>query len=377
MTELLKDLLKTRARDARAPQVDLDEVIAHGDRRIKRRRVTGGLAASAAVATVALAAPTVVDSVTGREDDRNTTQEVVQSGGFSTRALTYSLGSQIHYGDQVIDVSPYDVAAFVQTDDGFVFVTAQDQVVFSDGVSTEQIGTTDLPYGRLLTADDSGSYVAWVDTSATPVPQFVVYDTATGQEAVRTAEGNVAITDDTGEFDLPTVLAVDGHMGYWHNSEGVVAWDIATGTGSLLKADANSHWLNDVAGGHLAYSTGNGQSTVVTTNPRAGDPTFPGSHAVLSPDARYVYTDDTDVARVFDVETGQDVTPRHRGYPFIAVTQWINGTTFAALGLSGQDETSPLDLLECSVPTQECTTTALQVGTVGHVQFPIGETIRN
>ena len=82
------------------------------------------------------------------------------------------------------------------------------------------------------------------------------------------------------------------------------------------------------------------------------------------------------MARVFDVDTGKDVTPSHRGYPFIAVTQWINGTTFAALGLSSTDETSPLDLLECSVSTQECSTAAQEVGTVGHVQFPIGETIK-
>jgi hypothetical protein len=165
-------------------------------------------------------------------------------------------------------------------------------------------------------------------------------------------------------------------MGYWHNSEGVVAWDIATGTGSLIKPRASSQWLSDVAAGHLAHGTGNDQRTVVNSSPHAGNPTFDGSHAVLSPDARYLYTDDTDVARVFDVDTGKDVTPSHRGYPFIAVTQWINGTTFAALGLSSTDETSPLDLLECSVSTQECSTAAQEVGTVGHVQFPIGETIK-
>jgi hypothetical protein len=377
MTELLKDLLKTRAHDARAPHVDLNAVIAHGNRRIRRRRVTSGLAASVAIAAIALTAPTVVDGVTGGGDDHNSTQEVAQSGAFSTRVPTYSFGSRIHYGDDVLNLSPYEVAAFVQTDDGFVVVTEQDQVVFSDGVSTEQIGTTDLPYGRLLAADDSGSYVAWVDTAASPVPQFVVYDTAAGEEAVRTAEGNVAITDDTGEFDLPTVLAIDGPMSYWHNSEGVVAWDIATGTGSLIKPGANSRWLSDVAAGQLAHSTVNDQSIVVNANPTADNPSFDGSHAVLSPDAHFVYTDDTDVARVFDVETGKDVTPTHRGYPFIAVTQWINGTTFAALGLSGAAETSPLDLLECSVSTRECSTAALGVGTVGHVQFPIGETISN
>jgi hypothetical protein len=274
-------------------------------------------------------------------------------------------------------VSPFDVAAFVQTDDGFVFVTRQDQIVFTDGVSTEQIGTTNLPYGRLLAAGDSGSHVAWVDTTASPVPQFVVYDTATGNETVRTSEGSRAITDRTGEFDLPTVLAVDGHTGYWLNSEGVVAWDITTGTGSVIKPGVNSQWLYDVAAGQLAHSTVDNQGTVVNADPQAENPSFAGSSAVLSADARYVYTDDTDVAKVFDIETGKDVTPSHRGYPFIAVTQWIDGTTFAALGLSGTAETSPLDLLECSVSTRECITAAPDIGTVGNVQFPIGETIED
>ncbi len=376
MTELLKDVLKTRAEDAAAPHVDLDAIIGDGNRRIRRRRVGGWLAATAAIATIALAAPTVVTSVTGSEDGGSTNLEVAQGGGFSTREPTYSLGSTIHYGAEVLDVSPHNVSAFVQTDQGFVFVTSAGGIFFADGTSTEQIGTTELPYGRLLAADDSGGYVAWVDTTATPVPEFVVYDTATREEAVRTAEGSVAITDRTGEFDLPTVLAVDGQTGYWHNSEGVVAWDIAAGSGSVIEPGANSQLLKDVAAGELARASSDDRNVVVSADPQAEAPTFAGGHAMLSPDARYVYTDDTDVARVFDVATGRDVTPNHQGYPFIAVTQWVDDTTFVALGLSGRAETSPLDLLECSVVAQGCRVVAPGVGTVGNVQFPIGETVR-
>ena len=372
MTGTLKDLMTERADAAAPPHLDLDAIVRAGESRVRRRRVAVGAGAAAVAASVALGVPAVLDS--SPAPDRSRVVEPA-AAEFGERLVSYAAGSTIHYGDKSIDVSPHEVETFVQTDDGFVFTDRQGAVYFTDG-DVEEIGFSGQPYGRQLAADDSGSYVAWVDTSARPAAEFVVYDTSSRSEVVRTSEGNIPTDEQVGEFELPMVRAVDGSYAYWHSSEGITAWDLSTDTASVIAPRANYHWLHDVAAGQLARMTADTQRTVVSDDPAASKPVFDGAFANLSPSATYVYTDVDDELKVFDVQTGQERTPEHPGYPFVGLTEWLDDDTFVAVGIkAGNRESDPLDLLTCSISSEECTVTKPEVGRVNDLALPIGEAL--
>lgn len=371
MTGTLKDLMTERADAAAPPHVDIDAIIRAGDSRVRRRRVAAGAGAVATAAAVALAVPAVVDS---SAPDRGRSVQPA-AAEFEERTVTYAVGSTIHYGDQSIDVSPHKVETLVQTDGGFVFMERSGEIFFTSGGDAELIGFSGQPYGRQLAADDSGSYVAWVDTRPR-LAEFVVYDTSSRSEVVRTSEGNTPTETQVGEFELPMILAVDGENAYWHSSEGITAWDLLTGTATVIAPRANYLWLQDVAAGQLARMTADTQRTVVSADPAATAPVFDGSFADLSPAAKYIYTDVNDEAKVFDVQTGDQLTPDHSGYPFLFYTQWLDDDSFVVVGIkAGNDESDPLDLLTCTISTGECTVAATEVGRVNDLALPIGETL--
>ena len=66
MGDLLRDMMNERADTHATPELDLDAIIRAGDRRVWRRRAIMGVGAAAAVVTLAITAPAVLDSV--RED---------------------------------------------------------------------------------------------------------------------------------------------------------------------------------------------------------------------------------------------------------------------------------------------------------------------
>jgi hypothetical protein len=114
----------------------------------------------------------------------------------------------------------------------------------------------------------------------------------------------------------------------------------------------------------------------VSDDPTATAPVFDGWFADLSPNAKYVYTDVNDELKIFDVETGEERTPGHTGYPFVALSQWLDDDSFVAVAIkAGNDETDPLDLLTCRIPAQACTVSASGVGQVGELALPTGETL--
>lgn len=219
--------------------------------------------------------------------------------------------------------------------------------------------------GRLLAADDNGSYVGWVDTDATPASEFVVYDTARHTEVVRTAAGNPPATGDVGEFDIPVMIAIDGQLAYWHSSAGITAFDLRTDTSTLIAPRANYLRLEDAEAGQLAQLSPDSQHTVISSDPGAKGQTFAGTWANLSPTARYVATDESDKVTVFEISSGRQVTPRHPDHPFIAVTSWLDDDRFVALGIAaGNDDSDPLDVLTCSVSSQQCQVAAAGVAPV-------------
>ena len=372
MTGTLKDLMTERADAQSAPQIDVDAILRAGDSRVRRRRVAVGAGAVGLAAAVALGAPAVIPS--SAPEPAGTMQPA--SGEFGEHRVTYAAGATIHYGAQSIDVSPHSVETFVQTDAGFVFIDGAGTIYFTDGDNVDEIGRSEQPYGPLLAADDTGSYVGWVDTSVRPAAEFVVYDTSVRTEVVRTAAGNQPPSQDVGEFDIPVMEALDGERAYWHSSAGITSWDLTSNNGELLAPGANYLWLQDAAAGKLARLTRDTRQIVVSDDPAATAPVFDGSFADLSPNATYVYTDVDDAMKVFDVRTGEERTPDHPGYPFMVLSQWLDDDRFVAVAIkAGNNESDPLDLLTCSISTGECRVAVSEVARVNDLALPTGETL--
>src|SRR4029079_1688564 len=84
-------------------------------------------------------------------------------------------------------------------------------------------------------------------------PEFVVYDTATRDEVVRTSEGSLPGAAQNDINTMSAMLAIDNGVAYWHDATGVKAYDIATGTVTAVKDGAGANWLDDVENGVLAH----------------------------------------------------------------------------------------------------------------------------
>ena len=367
MSELLKDTMNERASGATTPHIDIDSIIATGDRRVRRNRAVGVGAAAAAVVAAAVFVPAMINGL--GDGPRN---QAAAGVGFEQRSLTWATGSAIHYGDDTLEVGR-PVKTFVQTDDGFTYVSGT-EVYFADGTSNQLIGATDQPYGIVLAAGDSGSYVAWLDTAA---DAFTVYDT--GEREVVASEPTAVSSDE--EFGIPTVNAVDGTTAYWFSDGESIAYDIESGEATVLADGVTNGWLIDVANGQVATQAEpeSGNQIAIGADPANPSALVPGnSHITLSVDATYAATDPNDSEQVFRVSDGADVTPATPGYGFIAVVQWIDDDRYTALGLSeGDPEGQPFDLLTCSVSGGTCEVAVEDAATVAEIAFPVGADIRD
>jgi hypothetical protein len=371
MTGLLRDTMNERADAAGYPHLDLDAIIDNGDRRVRRRRIAAGGATVAAAAAVVAAVALGPGALDLRGDGAQPIGPT--TGQFAEDRPAYAVGSQIHYGSEVLGIGPYQIRSFVQTDDGFVATTSRDEVLFTDGATTLTIGSTESE-GSQLAADSSGSYVGWVDSSAGPAPEFVVYDTAAREEVVRTAQGSRA--DPRAQQRLATasvMIAIDGGVAYWHDGSGIQAYDIAAGTVTTVEDGADASWLFDVESGQYARRSFDDISVTVGADPQADGPNFQGSRGYLTPDAARVATLGGDQSLVFDVATGDDVTPPHPAYPYVVFNQWLDDDRLTFLGMT--DPTSPgmtFDLLVCTVTGQACDVAATGIAGPGRVVIQPG-----
>lgn len=363
MSSTLRELLTNEVGDLPTAPIPVEAVIRDGRHRLWRHRALGGAGACAAVALAALAVYVVPGGSGG---------DPAGSGGFEQRTATFARGSTIHYGDRAIDVSSHRVWSFVQTDDGFVFSTENGDVYLADGETVDQIG--DGSDDNLLVADDSGSYVAWVDHP----DELVVYDTATREEVTRTTAVNERTDGVYLDDDGPYVVALDGDTAYWRTGEGVVAWDVSTRSGDVLVAHENQFYVHDVVDGRIAQIWTPGaelpRDLVVSADPDATNPRLPmQENSNLSPSARYLAAGDrfdTD-SRIFDVASGDDVTPTVRGYASVMIVQWIDDGHYIARAVAARD--NRVDMLTCSIADRRCVLTPPAAGPVAEVEFPIGE----
>lgn len=401
MTSLITDVLHERADRAGSPDLDLDRLVAEGEARARRTRVTRvagatgvGLLAAATVAAVVL---------TGTTDGPTTSSEGPATSGGTTAPLSRSL-SYAHDGTFVLPQRDLEldaggqVASYVPTDEGFVWADRAGTISFlpASGGPSVEIGSTD-PQGGALRAEKDGSLAAWIDFSVPAGPELVVHDTATGAEVMRTGEDLDADADAYRDSPNPAyVYAVDRGSVYWRNGAGAVRTEVATGRSEVLDPDADGFTIADVADGQIASDPGSvspsgdvAEQDRTRVGPSLAQGTdLPWSGNVhLSPDAGYVSFEDEDELVVAEVATGREVAPDLApGTPsaYAVAFQWTSEVTYAVFSIRSVDDLdnpSPgtrttLDFLECNVVTQTCETVASPSVILDdgfQLQLPVGE----
>ena len=361
MTGLLHDMLRERADSAAPPLVDVDQIVRTGESRVRRSRAVTGLAA-AAVAGVIAAGAVVVPGLLDSAD--TTGQPATGAAAFTERRVGFAEQDVIHSGSETFSVGAV-VAAYVQTDDGFVFVQRNGDVRLFDGAASTVVGHSQN--GRVR-ADDTGSLVAWVDRAEDGHPQYVVYDTAARVEVARVDDNAAGASRDPGDLGAE-VLALDDGSVYWNREADWVRHDLSTGEETVIarwtppidpetKAGRRIVDLADVADGRIAYTeenaTGSWMSVGTSVGPEATRmPT--GWHGVLSPDGALVGVEEADEIAVYDTGSGQDVTPDLSPYPFAVLYGWEDPTTAMVFAIKDLDDPAyPADLLSCDIASGSC-----------------------
>lgn len=376
MTDLLTRVLHERADSAPGPHFDVDAIVRAGDNRIRRSRVHAGVAALA-VAGVVAAAGLAGTQLLSPASPGPATEAV---GRFADRLVGFADGSVIHYGDRTFTVDA-PIASYVQTDDGFVYTTADGDAWFFDGTASTRIGRA---AGHRLRADDTGSLVAWLTGTPKTAEQYVVYDTSLRTEVSRVdAAGVTASADDSG----PSVYAVDDGAVYWHGAAGIERYQVATGTStdvatwpttsSRPQASGGPRELVDVANGRLAYVVEGDQGSRLLV----GDTVGPGAqqmptgwHGVLSPDGRYIGVEEADEVAVYDTRSGSEVTPDLAGYPFKVVYGWEDADTAMVFAITDLKAARyPAEFLRCDVPAGDCTVVSSATVTEQGFSLPVGD----
>ena len=181
MNGMLRDLLSERADAAGSPDLDLHDLIAQGERRVRRRRRVALGGTVAAVALTVGASFALVQA----GDDRTTSPvgpptptrpapwTSLPDTTDGSRPLTYGLGATIHYGDRVIEAAEDADGLFV-FDDGLAILTGDDghecdnRLYFTDGLRAGR----DRSWDRQVTPGEVGSLLVWLDGD-----DVVIYDT--------------------------------------------------------------------------------------------------------------------------------------------------------------------------------------------------------
>ena len=371
MTKLLQDILHERAASAPGPQVDVEAIVGAGESRVRRGRLTTGLAA-AAVAAVVAGSSFVLPGLLAHDQEPPATAGTPSP--FAERRAGYAMHGVIHWGDQTFTVGT-DVDSYVQTDDGFVVANRRGAIFLFDGNDTRRIGRTT---NRTVRGDDTGSLVAWVDRNEDGQPQYVVYDTHTMKEVVRvddevTGPARPGYEDEGGAL----VYAVDDGSVYWRAGDVIVRYVVATGDAHVVTpwvagtdSTAGPQLVDvvDVAAGRLAYRVdqqdGQGGFYVGDEVGEQATRLASGRSGYLSPDGRYVGVEDDDVMAVYDTGTGAAVTLAGlAGYPFTVVSGWVDADTAMVFAIKDLDaDPYVFDMLQCDVPSGAC-----QVVTGGEV----------
>lgn len=381
MSNSIKDMLREHADSAGTPQLDVDTMISDGGRRVRRNRLAVGAGAAAVTGVLAVGLLAVPDLLGGAQ--LGEPGPAATTSVFAERRVGYASGRVIHWGSDSFTTSE-KVAAYVQTDDGFVYVTPQGDVRFLDGETDQVVGHS---ANQRLRADDDGSLAAWVDAGPEGSTEYVVLDTATVQEVARVADPATKPSLERGEFSA-ALYAVDEGNVIWRHGPEVVRYDVASGQETVLAtwqppADPSTKGspvvldVVDAADGVFAYYTdGPGWGLAVGPDLDA-DRTLltQASHGVLSPDGLLLGAEEDDNIAVYNVESGDEVTPDLSRYPFAVTYGWVDNDTAMVLAITRlKDETSyPVELLACDIGTDGGCEVVSTTTVDGSFTLPVGD----
>ncbi len=346
MTGLLNDVMHDRADTLGAPDLDLDAIVAVGERRLRRRRVATGLVAAAVAGTV-VAGGLAATSLFGPADEPVPQAPVIERGP------AYAIDRTITVGTQSYTV-PHRVTSLVQTDDGLLYPSPDGSVWLYDGADSERVGRA---ANHRLRTDDTGSLAAWVDSAEDGHPQYVVYDTSARSEVARVDDNAAGASVESADRGAE-VFAVDDGSVYWRHDSDLVRYDVASGDETVL-SDATAQ-VEDVAGGRIAYiveeSSERGWGIAVDDRIVPGAPPLAeASNGRLSPDGRLLTAEEYDSISVYSTESGRKVTPTVEGYLYAVGFGWSADDVVTVLGLTEFSEKSATgDVLTCDVSDDEC-----------------------
>jgi hypothetical protein len=202
----LHEAFERRAGNVGAPDLDVDELVGLGEHRLRRRRLTAVLGATAAVVVaitigvgIALNGPATQSQGPAHLPSTHVTKKADADEAPPTRQIVYSdhkigvPGDTVHFGDRVVETGNDEVHLDV-TDEGFLY-TDSGGVWFSDGGTPDKVGShlcgasRNGEFGhfanRAVMAANSGSTVAWFDCTHPARPTLVVFDTSSRHEVAR------------------------------------------------------------------------------------------------------------------------------------------------------------------------------------------------
>jgi hypothetical protein len=353
MNGMLHDLLSERANAAGSPDLDLQDLIAQGERAIRRRR---GVAVGGTVAAVVLtvAASFALGQVgndrtsppVGPPTDPPSNVDVTPDATDVSRPLTYGVGTTIHYGDRVIEAAEDPDGLYV-FDDGLWF--------FTEGTSTTHLYYTDgssepVEVARgidRVTPGEVGSLLVWLDED-----DVVIYDTH-----VRDVVARVPL--DERRYLANPIIPLEDAV-YWREyddsdesiSDGrSVRYDLSTGTRTRVsRAEENAAEAR--AAGSPRLVVGSADSTN-----SAEDFTVIDSRLAF-------YTDRQGAPPpVFVAATGQRLrvsVPDGYDGETPGIFQWLDDDRFAMVvhGTAGIGRVPTGDLLVCRISAGRCHTVA-------------------
>lgn len=363
MTEKLKQVLHAHASAPQFAPVDLDALVADGDRRVRRRRWSGAAAGAAVVAGAVVAGILV----SGSGSDSRTIQPAEDPAG-SGRQVTWSTGSVIHEGDASIDVG-HVVDAYVETSRGYVFADPGGTVYSVNGGEVTEIGTTPTK-GMHLVSDPDNPYAGWVEVHDGH-PGFMIHDqgsrtTTRVDEHTRPGQNTIRDTDDPAYF-----YAIDDTTAYWRDERGAVA--VSVKDGSLLRVvDAEARNGFAIAAAENSVLAFPGDGTLIGPSPDRSVrlPEVYGSIGAFSPGALY-YSSDADEPSVWDLTSRERVdVPGLADYGFAAGFSWLDEATLVFIAMA-DPEGDRIELVSCEIPVGACET-ATEFGTGETFRIPVG-----
>jgi len=382
----LHEAFQQQAGNLGAPDLDVDELVALGEHRLRQRRLTAVLGATAAVVVaitigvgIALNGPATRSQGPAHLPPTHGTKKPGTDEAPPTRQIVYSdvtfvpgrpdslLGDPIHVGDRAVDTGSGFVHMAV-TDDGVVYATGgyrdDGRMWFTDGGTPVQIASHACPSahgwpGSIITGN-SGSLVAWFDCTPKQDPRnrdLVVYDTSSGREVGRVQNSGCSTESQATEQAIDQCTAIIGDRVYTRDSV------YTAQGGALISSDAKA------AGSSFAQDIRNNpRGLVIGDSWDTGTPALSGGFAVVG--TRLVPSDNGGLTSAFDTATRQPIQlhlpagykpdPDEHDDGGFGLFEWLDDDTVALENYrSGRHDQ---DILTCRLSTGRCELTVPSLG---------------